>query len=136
MNQSPAVIRFLAIFCLALASGSLWAVTPATPDKPAKSKSKVDLSQTHFREIPYAELENRIDSKIVVHTINNTVRSGTLTRFTNATIQLKLGPEAASIELSIPNTAVRKIMLELGPPDPLFVAETTDKKGESGAKKN
>ena len=118
MNQSPAVIRFLAIFCLALASGSLWAVTPATPDKPAKSKSKVDLSQTHFREIPYAELENRIDSKIVVHTINNTVRSGTLTRFTNAT------------------TAVRKIMLELGPADPLFVDETTDKKGESGAKKN
>ncbi|TXH22066.1 MAG: hypothetical protein E6Q99_09275 [Elusimicrobia bacterium] len=107
-----------------------------TPDKSAKSKNKVDLSQTHYREVQYAELENRIDSKIVVHTINNTVRSGTLTRFTNATIQLKLGPEAGSIELTIPSAQVRKVMLELGPADPLFVDESTDKKGESGAKKN
>lgn len=136
MNRSPVLIRFLAIFCLALASCSLWAVTPVTPDKSAKSKNKVDLSQTHFREVQYAELENRIDSKIVVHTINNTVRSGTLTRFTNATIQLKLGPEAGSIELTIPSAQVRKVMLELGPADPLFVDESTDKKGESGAKKN
>ena len=136
MNQSPAVIRFLAIFCLALASGSLWAVTPATPDKPAKSKSKVDLSQTHFREIPYAELENRHEPTAVAHTNTTTVRRGTLPCATYATIQLKLAPEPGSIELSIPNTAVRKIMLELGPADPLFVDETTDKKGESGAKKN
>lgn len=136
MNQPIAFVRYLSLISILLASLSAMAVTPVATDKSGKAKSKVDLSQSHFREVPYAELENRIDSKIVVHTTNNTVRSGILTRYTKVSISLQLGPEVGSIELSIPSTSVRKVMLELGPADPLFIDETAEKKGETGAKKN
>lgn len=136
MNRPTAAFRLITTLGLLLACNWALAVTPVSPEKSAKAKSKVDLSQVQFREIPYAELEHRIDSRIVVHTTNQTVRSGILTHYTKVSISLRLGPEVGSIELSIPSTSVRKVLLELGPADPLFIDETAEKKGETGAKKN
>jgi hypothetical protein len=59
-----------------------------------------------------------------------------LTRYTNVTLSLQLGPEAGSIELSVPRDSIRKIMIEIAPADPLFLNEENKHEGESGAKKN
>jgi hypothetical protein len=111
------------------------ALLAAGPSKTGKS-SATPKAQTTLREIDYPDLENKVGQKLVVHTNYDTTRSGTLLRYTNVTLTLQLGPEAGSIELAVPRTGVRKVMIEIGPADPLFLNESNPKEGESGAKKN
>ena len=127
---------FLSCFALAaaivLAPPLLLAAGPAKTGKSAAAPK----AQTTLREVDYPDLENKIGQKLVVYTTNNTTRSGTLVRYTNVTLTLQLGPEAGSIELAVPRKGVRKVMVEIGPADPLFLNESNPQEGESGAKKN
>ena len=63
-------------------------------------------------------------------------RRGTLLRYTKVSIVVKLGPDNGSIELGMPRSTIRKIMLVVAAADPLFINETSPHEGKPGAKKN
>jgi flagellar basal body-associated protein FliL len=101
----------------------------AAAAKPAKAAA---ANASSLRAIEYPSLED----KLVVKTTNGTTRSGELTRYTNVTLTLQLGPENGSIELTVPRDTIRKILIEIPPADPLFLNEDSPHEGDSGAKKN
>ena len=122
-----------ALFALAaLATSFALAASPARAGK----ASAAPKAQSSLREIEYTDLESKVGEKIVDSTANNTTRSGVLVRYTNVTLTLQMGPENGSIELAIPRSGIRKVMIEIGPADPLFLNEKSPHEGESGAKKN
>ena len=106
--------------------------------KPEKSGKAVDaeVAPVSSREIEYATLVGKIGSTLVIHTTNGTVRRGTLTRYTNVSISLKLGPENGSIELDVPRDTIRKLSIEIAAADPLFPEAKPLTEGKPGAKKN
>ncbi|MFZ1392919.1 MAG: hypothetical protein WAS23_15135 [Dokdonella sp.] len=110
------------------------ATIAATPVKGGKSRPAVE--QTSLREVNYPDLESKIGAKLVIHTTNNTTRTGNLISYSNVTLVVKLGPESGSIELAVPRSTIRKVMVEIGAADPLFPTETTPTEGKPGAKKN
>ena len=59
--------------------------------------------------IEYAALENRIGDLVIVETTMNTVRRGTLVKYTNPTLTLELGPESGNITLSVPRETIRSL---------------------------
>ncbi|GAA0703999.1 hypothetical protein [Dokdonella soli] len=61
--------------------------------------------------VAYEALEHHIGAEIAVETTLNTVRRGKLVKYTNPALTLQLGPEAGSIELSVPRETVRSIRL-------------------------
>jgi hypothetical protein len=61
--------------------------------------------------IEYSELEHRIGDHLIVETTHETVRRGTLVKYTNPTLTLQLGPEHGSIELSVPRETVRSLRI-------------------------
>ncbi|MEZ5462402.1 hypothetical protein [Dokdonella sp.] len=108
----------------------------AAPAAATKAGKSATANASSLREIEYTALEDKIGAKLVINTTNGTTRSGGLTRYTNVTLTLQLGPENGSIELSVPRDTIRKILIEIPPADPLFLNEESPDKGETGAKKN
>ena len=118
---------------IALVGGqSAVAAKPVKSGKPADSKA----APVNSREIEYSTLVDKIGSTLVIHTTNGTVRRGTLMRYTNVSISLKLGPENGSIELGVPRDTIRKLSIEIAPADPLFPEAKPMTEGKPGAKKN
>ncbi|HEY0178858.1 MAG TPA: hypothetical protein VGC30_04390, partial [Dokdonella sp.] len=67
--------------------------------------------------VEYAELEHEIGAELAIDTTFNTTRRGVLVKYTNPTLTLRLGPEAGSIDLSVPRDTVRRItILKPAPP--------------------
>ncbi len=122
------MLALLAILLVA----DLHAAKPADGEKTAKAKAE----QFSLREVEYTSLETRIGSNLVIQTTNDTTRRGTLLRYTKVSLVVKLGPESGSIELGVPRSTIRKVMLEIAPADPLFPEPRTLDKGKPGAKKN
>ncbi|MEO8011229.1 MAG: hypothetical protein ABI650_06250 [Dokdonella sp.] len=109
----------------------------ATPVHAQTGKSKADgAAITSQRKVEYADLEKHVGSRIVIETIHNTTRSGTLMRYTNVALTMQLGAEAGAIELSVPRSTVRSISLAIGAADPLFPNDTFKQEAATGAKKN
>lgn len=100
-------------------------VTPATAQAPGNQ-----------REIEYGALERHVGEHIVVHTTNGTVRSGTLVKFTNVNVTVRLGPESGSIDLTLPRNTVRKAFVTIKAADPLFPNDTFQQETNAGAQKN
>jgi len=132
MRNSKILVCFFLPLVL-LAWTSLAIAAPAGSAKPGKSATS---NASRLREIEYPALVDKIGHKLIISTTNDTTRSGVLTRYTNVTISLQLGPEAGSIELSVPRNSIRKIMIEIAPADPLFLNEVTPQEDKAGAKKN
>lgn len=132
MKKTEVINRFAIAVLLALSASLALAATPARSGK----SSAAPKAQGSMREVEYTDLEGKVGEKLVVSTTNNTTRSGVLVRYTNVTLTLQMGPENGSIELAIPRTGIRKVMIEIGPADPLFPNEKSPHEGESGAKKN
>ena len=131
--KNPQVISWLAVLSLVvLALPSVQAAKPAQGSKAAVDNK----AQASLREVEYSSLEGKIGSELVIDTVNNTTRRGTLVRYTNVSIVVKLGPESGSIELGMPRKSIRRIMLEIPPADPLFLNEKSPHEGKPGAKKN
>ncbi|MEO7935552.1 MAG: hypothetical protein ABIR27_04765, partial [Dokdonella sp.] len=109
MKSSQYVIK-LAFAALAL----MW-VPHAMAAQPAKAGKLVDTkaAPVNSREIEYASLVDKIGSTLVIHTTNGTIRRGTLMRYTNVSISLKLGPDNGSIELAVPRATIRKLSIEI-----------------------
>lgn len=125
MNPIPASI--LAILT-ALASA------PTAAADPAKAPKGATAGQN--RPVEYTDLEKHIGARISVHTTNNTVRSGTLLKYTNVSLTMRLGPESGSIDLSVPRGNVRSVTVTIAPADPLFPNDTFQQEAKPGAQKN
>jgi sRNA-binding protein len=82
---------------------------PATKPHPAAAPAQ--------REITYADLSQQVGKRITVHTKLSTVRSGTLMKVSQTSIDLKLDNGA---ELTIPADGIRSLSVPVAPPDPLF----------------
>lgn len=132
MKSSNLIPKAMLAFLAILLVGNVYAAKQATSAK----ASKATEAQTSLREVEYESLENRIGSGLVIETTNDTTRRGTLERYTKVSLSVKLGPDSGSIELAVPRTTIRKVMLEIAPADPLFLEQKTLDKGKSGAKKN
>lgn len=122
------------IFLLCLALGV--AIVPALAAGPAKAKAKSEQAPSNQREVEYAALERHVGEAIVVHTTNGTVRSGTLLKYTNVNLTVRLGPEAGSIDLTVPRNTVRRAFVTIGMADPLFPNDTFQQEAKPGAQKN
>ena len=126
------------ILGIAFAILALIVVHNAMAAKPVKSGKSVDskVAPVNSREIEYSTLVDKIGSTLPIHTTNGTLRRGTLMRYTNVSISLKLGPENGSIELGVPRDTIRKLSIEIAPADPLFPEAKPMTEGKPGAKKN
>jgi hypothetical protein len=86
--------------------------------------------------IEYTELENRIGDHVIVETTLETVRRGTLIKYTNPTLTLELGPEHGSIELSVPRETVRSLrIIPAAAPAPAE-SDANQEQGSRSAEKN
>ncbi|MBX3693202.1 hypothetical protein [Dokdonella sp.] len=124
------VITRLSLLCLALAV----VIAPALAVEPAKPKA--EQAASNQREVEYPALERHVGKAIVVHTTNDTVRTGTLLKYTNVNLTIQLGPEAGSIELTVPRNTVRRAFVTVGNADPLFPNDTFHQETKPGAQKN
>jgi hypothetical protein len=70
----------------------------------------------------YAELEHHVGEQIVVETTFDTVRRGVLTGYTTYSLEMKLGPEAGSFDLTVPADTVRSVRV-IGPDTTITVSE-------------
>ncbi len=132
MNSSNLIPRLILAFLVILLVTDVHAAKTAKSEKTANTRE----AQVSQREVEYESLENRIGSDIVIQTTNDTTRRGTLLRYTKVSLNVKLGPESGSIELAVPRSTIRKVMLEIAPADPLFPEQKNLNKGKPGAKKN
>jgi hypothetical protein len=103
------------------ATKSVKAVEMAKPAQAAKSAGEV---------VAYKDLETRVGAEIAIETTLNTVRRGTLLKYTNPALTIQLGPEHGSIELSVPVETVRRVTI-VAPAEPIAPPQ-----GNSSAKKN
>ncbi len=132
--MNPIKSPILAVFVAALSCSApcTLAAGPAKAEKASKS-----AAASNQREVSYQELEKHVGARIVVHTTNGTVRSGTLLKYTNVAIAVQLGPEAGAIELSMPRNTVRTAWVTVAPADPLFPSDKgSHQDADSSAKKN
>ncbi|MBO9663147.1 hypothetical protein [Dokdonella sp.] len=107
----------LAIALIALLGAN--AAFALKPQPPAEAKdAKPVPAASSARPIHYEELEQQIGAEIAVETTLNTVRRGTLIKYTNPTLTLKLGPQMGSIDFSVPRDTVRSITLITPAPQP------------------
>jgi hypothetical protein len=131
IQQRHPLLIALAAAALMLGGSGAYAAKPK-PNKPAEAAKPAG------QPIEYQDLEGKIGAVIVVETNLNTARRGTLVKWTNPTLVLQLGPEAGSIELSVPRDSVRRITLLDPPPAPAAAtpAPTPTTQGSGSAKKN
>jgi hypothetical protein len=131
--KNPTLVFRLELILLACLLAPI--ANAAKPEKPAKAMN-AQAAAVSLREVGYESLETKIGSALVVRTTNDTTRRGTLLRYTNVSLNLKLGPENGSIELLVPRDTIRKVMIEIAAADPLFLNEKPMTEGKPGAKKN
>lgn len=81
--------------------------------------------------IAYKELESHIGAELTIETTLNTVRRGTLVRYTNPGLTIQLGPEAGGIELEVPAETIRSVSIVAPAPQSAKPAQE-----KSSAKKN
>ncbi len=115
----------IAFGTLAFAGGASAAQAPkkaaARTEKPAGPIGHV---------VDYKELENHVGEQVVIETTLGTLRRGTLIKYTNPALIVKLGPENGSIDLTVPHETVRSAsVMDAVEPAP-------DDAGARSAKKN
>ena len=108
------------------------AAKSATPTAAKVTPTKAAPAAPIARVVEYTELENHVGDTIIIETTLDTVRRGTLVRYTNPGLTLRLGPDDGSIELEIPHDNVRNVSVVTDD------AAAADKggQGSDSAKKN
>jgi hypothetical protein len=120
----------VAAIAFALTSACAFANAAPAAAAAAAAKKSAEAAKPRGQVVEYKELEHQIGAQIVVETNLNTARRGTLVKYTNPTLTLQLGPEAGSIELSVPHDSIRRITLVEPAPAPVSTQES------GSAKKN
>ncbi|HEY0232087.1 MAG TPA: hypothetical protein VGC55_12615 [Dokdonella sp.] len=129
IQQRHPILFAFAAAALLLGGSVAYAAKP----KPAKS---AEPAKAVGHPVEYQELEGKVGALVVVETNLNTARRGTLIKWTNPTLVLQLGPEAGSIELSVPHDSIRRITLLDPLPAAAPPAATPTTQGSGSAKKN
>ena len=75
----------------------------AAAARPAASEAAKPVGEA----VAYEALEHHVGAEILIETTFNTVRRGTLLKYTNPALTLQLGPEHGSVELTVPRETVR-----------------------------
>jgi hypothetical protein len=133
MNPIPSIL----IAILLVVASAIAPVDAAEPAKARKAGKEAKVAApANQREVEYTDLERHVGAHIAVQTTNNTVRSGTLIKYTNVGLTMRLGPDAGSIDLSVPRGTVRAVSVVIAPADPLFPNDTFQQEVKTGAKKN
>jgi len=112
----------MALLALVLAFVMIPAVQAAQTKKAAEAKPAGEVVQ-------YDSLESRVGQEVVIETTLKTVRRGTLIKWTQPGLTVKLGSESGSFELSVPRETIKTITV-------LAPSASTQDQGTSGAKKN
>ncbi|MEO5622998.1 MAG: hypothetical protein ABJB02_08120 [Dokdonella sp.] len=98
-----------------LCSLSLIAFPAMAANRGAAAKVKSESAERHAVQsgeiVAYESLEQQVGAEIAIETTLSTIRRGTLVKFTNPTLTLRLGPEHGSINLSMPRETIRSIRL-------------------------
>jgi hypothetical protein len=118
-------MKIVTLFASAILGCSLLASAGDVTAAPAAAKTRV-AAEPAQREIAYADLETQVGKRITVHTRLGTVRSGLLTKFTRAEIDMKLDE---GTELTIPANSIRSLSVPASSPVP-------STPGDDSAKKN
>jgi hypothetical protein len=113
------------LLCAFSGAASMAVAAPAAGRKAAAEAPKPDGTP-----IEYSALEQRVGDQVIVETTMNTVRRGTLLKYTNPTLTLELGPENGNITLSVPRETIRS--LRVIPAEPA----ATDSDGAGSAETN
>jgi len=92
-------MKKIILLALIAIAGGAFAAQPApsksTPTKTAPKKAEPPRETE--REIPYAELGGYLNKRVVVHSTLGTVRSGTLTHYTQSQIDIALDGNGAQL---------------------------------------
>ncbi|MEO7325153.1 MAG: hypothetical protein ABIW82_10030 [Dokdonella sp.] len=120
----------------ALMSASVNAVAAKPKHAPLKTTvtsgaAPAEAPKPTDQPIAYKELESHIGAELVIETTLNTVRRGTLVRYTNPGLTIQLGPEAGSIELEVPAETIRRVSIVASAPQ-----SAPSPQEKSSAKKN
>jgi hypothetical protein len=120
MKMSHLAASFTLASVLLVSLGNCLAAQPAAKPHPATTPAQ-PAAKPHAapaqREIAYADLGKEQGKRITVHTKLGTVRSGTLTKYSQTSIDVKLDNGA---ELTIPADGIRSLSVPVPPADPLF----------------
>jgi hypothetical protein len=129
-------LKFRTLFCAALAMSmgfalapSLHAASPKTTAAP-KKKAAPEPAKPVGEVVQYEALEQNVGKDIVIETTLKTTRRGTLMKYTQPALTLKLTPEAGGFELTVPRETIKTITVL---PQPAVLDKDA---GTSGAKKN
>lgn len=107
------------------------ATTSATNAKSVAANKPADAPKPTDKVVEYKELETNIGAELSIETTFNTVRRGTLVKYTNPGLMIRLGPEAGSIELDVPADTIRRVSIVTPTPQ-----NATPPQENSSAKKN
>lgn len=124
LSLSKSLVAGIVLFAFA-GVAPMAVAAPAAGKKAAAEAHKPDGTP-----IEYSALEQRVGDQVIVETTMNTVRRGTLVKYTNPTLTLELGPESGNITLSVPRETIRS--LRVIPAEPA----ATDSDGAGSAETN
>ncbi len=120
--------KILMLALIAVASGA-FAAQPASTTKTAPAKSatpkKAEPAKEAERMVPYGELGQYINKRVIVHSTLGTTRSGTLTHYTQSQIDIAL--DGTGAQLTFLHDAIKTVSVPVTPEE----AQSSD-----SAKKN
>jgi hypothetical protein len=107
-------MKKILVLVLVIMTGVAFAAAPAPAKTPAKAPAKtVQPPREVERDIPYAELGRFVGKRIIVHSALGTVRSGTLTHYTQS--QIDIGLDGNGAQLSFARDAIKSVGVPIAP---------------------
>ena len=92
-------------------------VAPSSNPAAAKDAKRAEAPKQQLQEVAYEDLGRYVNQHIVVHTTLRTERSGTLVKYSQTSIDMKLDSGAT---LGLPRETIKNVGVPIAPPDPLF----------------
>ena len=102
---------------LLLATGAHAAAPAHAASAPSAKSKPAEAPKPQLQEVSYEDLGKYLNQHIVVRTTLHTERSGTLVKYSQTSIDLKLDSGAI---LGLPRDTIRAAAIPIAPPDPLF----------------
>lgn len=104
--------KILMLALIAIAGGAFAAQPAPTKTTPAAAK-KVEPPKPVEREVPYADLGQYLNKRVIVRSNLGTVRSGTLTHYTQFQIDIALDGNGA--QLTFTRESIKSVSVPVAP---------------------